>query len=335
MTESDTHIPNLEERFLQPKGWRAHHFESHGMRITFGSVFPEDSVPDAVVVCLPGLSEFTEKYYEVARTCLDMNLAFWVLDWPGQGRSDRYVKGTQKRHSQNFDIEVERLHDFILSYIKHSSVHPDVGRIPLAMLGHSMGANIGLRYLEKYPDTFECAAFSAPMFGIKRLNGVPFAGALLSILNIIMPKAFIYGGGNWHKRTREKSNDAHIFSHDPIRADVHDAWCDADPSLAIGSPTYGWLHHAAKSCRKIKSKQFLSHIKTECLITIAGKESIVDNFDAAHVASHLEHAHMLEFQDAAHEILMEKDDIRNKFFDEFKKLIQKTIIDKPETLKPF
>ena len=49
---TNTKIPkDLEERFTQPKGWRSHHFESNGMRIAFGSVFPEDSVPDAVVVC--------------------------------------------------------------------------------------------------------------------------------------------------------------------------------------------------------------------------------------------------------------------------------------------
>ena len=328
------HIPDLEERFLQPKGWRAHHFQSHGMRIKFGSVFPEDSVPDAVVVCLPGLSEFTEKYYEVARTCLDMNLAFWVLDWPGQGRSDRYIKGTQKRHGQDFEIEVERLHDFIQSYIKHSSVHPDVGRIPMAMLGHSMGANIGLRYLEKYPNTFECAAFSAPMFGIKALNGIPFARTMLSALNLVMPKSYITGGGDWHERMR-KGNAGDVFSNDPVRAAVHDAWCTADPSLSVGSPTFGWLYHAAKSCRLVRRKSLLSRIQTHCLITIAGQENIVDNYDIAHVAANIENANLLEFHDSAHEILMEQDSVRDKFFKEFHRLIEKTIIAKPETLKPF
>ena len=148
-------IPDLEERFLQPDGWRSHHFESHGKRITYGCVFPADSVPDAVVVCLPGLSEFTEKYYEVARRCLELNLAFWVLDWPGQGRSDRHLENRQKRHAEDFAIEVERLHDFVSGYIKPSSVHTDKGRIPLVMMAHSMGANIGLRYLAKYPDIFD------------------------------------------------------------------------------------------------------------------------------------------------------------------------------------
>ena len=325
---------DLEERFTQPKGWRSHHFESNGMRIAFGSVFPEDSVPDAVVVCLPGLSEFIEKYYEVARTCLGMNLAFWVLDWPGQGRSDRHLSNPHKRHGQNFDLEVDRLHDFILAYIKHSSVHPDVGRIPMAMLGHSMGANIGLRYLEKYPDTFECAAFSAPMFGIKTLNSIPFSGFLLSFLNLIMPKSYVTGGGDWHENMRTNNGFA-IFSHDEERNKIHEAWSNADSDLAVGSPTFRWLYHAQKSCKLINKQSFLSSIKTHCLITIAGKETIVDNYNAAHAAGHIENAQLLEFQNSGHEILMETDEIRDKFFTAFHKLIEKTIIERPETLKPF
>jgi len=326
--------PNLEERFCEPQGWRSHHFQSNGMRMSFGSVFPQDSVPDAVVVCLPGLSEFKEKYYEVARTCLDMNLAFWVLDWPGQGRSDRYIADSQKRHAQDFDIEVNRLHDFIMGYIKHSSVHPDKGRIPLVMLGHSMGANIGLRYLEKHPDMFECAAFSAPMFGIKALNKIPLSGVILSILNLLCPKSYIFGGGDWHKEMRNDNNFA-VFSNDEARSKIHDAWITSDLALAIGSPTFRWLYHAYKSCKFVQKKDFLSRIETPCLITMAGNETIVDNYDISNVTTHLRGAQILEFADSGHEIMMERDDIRDAFFQSFYALIEKNIITRPETLKPF
>ena len=71
MGNTQNNAPDLEERFLEPEGWRWHSFtrptQSGGRKIRFGSVFPKDSVPDAVVVCLPGLSEFSEKYYEMSR----------------------------------------------------------------------------------------------------------------------------------------------------------------------------------------------------------------------------------------------------------------------------
>ncbi len=159
--------PDLETRLTQPEGWRWHSFEHEGRKIRFGSVSPKDSIPDAVIVCLHGVREFSEKYFETARWCLDNNFAFWTCDWVGQGKSTRYLKNPQKRYNLSFNRDVEDLHAFIIGYIKHSSVHPDKGRIPMAMLAHSMGANIGMRYLAKYPDTFECAALTAPMIGIK------------------------------------------------------------------------------------------------------------------------------------------------------------------------
>ena len=327
-------IPDLEERFLEPPGWRSHKFFSHGMNITFGSAFPQDSIPDAVVVCLPGLSEFCEKYYEVARTCLDMNLAFWVLDWPGQGRSDRYLENPHMRHGDDFGIEVERLHNFILGYIKHSSVHPDKGRIPLVMLGHSMGANIGLRYLAKYPETFECAAFSAPLCGIQKLKRIPLSKFILKAFNKFSPTSYVYGGADWHETMRHNSEEV-VFSNDDIRNAVHAAWLQADPSLAIGSPTYSWLYHAQQSCEFVKRSSFLKSITTPCLITIAGKETIVDNDSIRYIADKIEGAQLLELPEAGHEVLMERDVFRDQFFKEFYKLIEKTVIQRPETLKPF
>ena len=56
--------PDLEKRFLEPEGWRWHHVKRGDRKLRFGSAFPKNSIPDAVVVCLPGLNEFCEKYFE-------------------------------------------------------------------------------------------------------------------------------------------------------------------------------------------------------------------------------------------------------------------------------
>ena len=110
--------PDLDDRFLEPEGWRWHHFTRENRNLRFGSVFPQDSIPDAVVVCLPGLSEFAEKYFEVARTVTRHNMAFWVLDWMGQGKSGRYLKNPHKRHSHGFQKDIDDLHYFICEHIK-------------------------------------------------------------------------------------------------------------------------------------------------------------------------------------------------------------------------
>lgn len=329
--------PELDERFLEPPGWRWHSFKREGRKIRFGSVFPKDTIPKAVVICLPGLSEFGEKYFETARTCLDMDLAFWVIDWMGQGQSSRYLSNPQKRHSNGFQHDVDDLHYFILEYVKHSCVHPDVGRIPVAMLGHSMGATIGMLYLHQHPEVFECATFTAPLFGIKSLEDMSPAmlHAASGLLSGLRGKSYVKGGGPWNAAAMRPSEGPDVLSSDPVRVNVHAQWFEAEPTLQVGSPTYGWLREAIKACSRILDPGFLNDIKTPCLLALAGKDTLVENSKIRSVAAALENGTLIEFEEAFHEILMEKDEIRDAFFKAFYAHIKEYIIDRPETLKPF
>lgn len=329
-------LPSLEDRFLEPPGWRWHKFKHKGCILRFGTASPANSIPDAVVVCLEGLSEFGEKYFEVARTCLDKNLAFWVFDWIGQGQSSRYLGNPHKRHSHGFHQDVDDLHALILGYIKHSSVHPDRGRIPLVMLAHSTGGNIGMHYLAKYPGIFECAAFTAPLLGLKAIRFLPgiLAQGLAGMLNLGFNSFYIPGHTDWRECARNNPIKE-MFSGDPQRRLVHNAWCLIDPSLQVGGVTFGWIYHAIKSCAELNRPGILESIQTHCLIALAGKDDFVDNGRILEAAARLPHAETIEFPESRHEILMEKDSIRSPFFDAFYTLIRERIINRPETLKPF
>lgn len=324
----------LEERFLEPPGFRWHSFNRNGRNIRFGSIFPKDSIPDAVVVCLPGLSEYGEKYYEIARDLQTKNLAFWVIDWMGQGASDRYLPNLFKRHSAGFHEDVEDLHYLVEEYIKHSSVHPDKGRIPLAMLAHSMGGNIGLRYLAKYPEMFECAAFSAPMVGIDKLTDYPqpLMLAVTGALNLFAPNAYAPSQKDWHNEMRPNVGKDQ-FSSDPVRGAVHEDWLRSNPALQIGGVTNRWLYEALKSCYSLQKS--IPKIRQDILIGVAEHEKIVSNRSIINAFDSAKSAQIILLDDAKHEILMETDSIRTIFMDGFMSLIDKTIIQKPETLKPF
>lgn len=323
----------LEERFTEPSGFRWHSFERNGRTIRFGSIFPKDSIPDAVVLCLPGLSEYGEKYFEIAHDLNNENLAFWVIDWMGQGGSGRYLPNIFKRHSAGFDEDIEDLHYLVLEYIKHSSVHPDKGRIPLAMLGHSMGGNIGLRYLARHPDMFECAAFSAPMVGIHNLTTLPKPLVMVTaaILNFA-GKSYAPGEKGWHENVRPKIGGDR-FSGDAKRGALHELWQRDNKHLRIGGVTNHWLYEALKSCYAVQ--QEIPAIHQDMLIGIAGNESIVSNPCIKKAFTAHAKTRLITFDHAQHEIMMETDNIRSAFLDGFKQLIRKTIIEKPETLKPF
>ncbi len=331
--DTETTQPDLEKRFTQPEGWRWHRFTRNDREIRFGSVFPQDSIPDAVIVCLQGVREFSEKYYEIARWCQDNNFAFWMIDWVGQGKSSRHLKNPQKRHSYGFDEDIEDLHYFILEYIKHASVHPDKGRIPMAMLAHSMGANIGLHYIRKYPETFECAAFTAPMIGIKAFRKIPNILILSATLmcKLLASGSYIPFGRDWEKR---KDND-YILSSDPIRCSIYDKWCESDQELRCGDITFGWVYEAQKSCIELQKPEIHKNIETPCLFALAGHEHLVDNKVAKSIIAGIKNTKTVEYPNSYHEILMEKNEIRDDFLKYFYTQVKENIIDRPESLKPF
>jgi len=334
MPNSDIPTPDtLSPRQHMPQGWRWHVFRNNkGQRLRFGTVSPRGSVPDAVVVGLPGLSEFSEKYFEVAHDLLDRNLAFWVLDWQAQGKSDRPCKNPHRRHAHSFDDDIDDLHFFLMEYVKHASIHPDVGRIPMVMLAHSMGGNIGLRYLMKYPGMFAAAAFSAPMCGIASLSKVPLALPITEVLNLLMGSSYIFGGRNWtpDARTDPKRN---VFSRDAQRAQVHNAWSVADPALRVGDVTFGWVYAAMQSCAALRHDLPLNPPEIPCLFALAGDDTLVDNTVTRDLAKHIKESTILDLPGSLHEILMEKDDIRNSFWAALEDMLKKHNI--RDQLKPF
>lgn len=311
-------MTELEPRFQQPEQWTWGTFERNNRSIRFGYASTKD--PKATIVCLHGLSEFSEKYFETAHWALKNGYNFYTMDWMGQGKSGRYLSDKNKRHSNGYINDVLDLAHFIDNHVPHTH--------PLIMLGHSTGANIGLRYLDMYPGTFKIAAFTAPLLGIAELKNMPsvLACGMAIIMNSLMWTAYVPGGKNWHQDLREGEN-GHMFSSDATRAAIHNYWCMKDPALQVGSPTYRWLHDAIRSCAYLEKT---SSIKTPTLFALAGDDKIVDNAAARRTITRIENAKTLELPGAQHEILMESDKYRDKFLSAFKDFIETL---EPETKK--
>lgn len=302
----------------------------------FGTVYPKSRIPDAVVIGLPGLTEFAEKYFEIANEFREKNLSFWVLDWQGQGKSARHLQDRQKRFSAGFSHDVEDLHYFIMEYVKHSAVHPDVGRIPLVMLGHGIGANIGMRYLNDHPDIFSCAAFTAPMFGLNALKHLPSSvnKLLFGLLKTPLGASYALGCSDW-QGDRSFGYSSSPFSSDPVRDKISDVWFSHDPDLQVGGVTYKWVYEALHSCACLQKKGFLESINIPCITSVSGIEKFVDNGAILSSIKRLSNCTLLDLPESRHDVLMERDAIRDKFMDAFYELIKTNVLDKPESLKPF
>lgn len=309
--------PALPPQFLAPRGWQTGTFThpQTGHTIHYGYVMPER--PSGVVVCFPGLSEFTEKYYETARDMLSRGLGFFCIDWAYQGRSTRNKEFPQRRHSDGFDVDLQDI-----SYWIDNIVRPKSRELPLILLAHSMGGNLALRYLSENPKSFSAAVISSPFLGIYN-----FSLHLKAFSFLIRPfrkwigMRYVPGGRDWHE-TMRKSDGTDIFSSDPVRDTIHNAWCKYDPALQVGSPTFEWVLNALGSCARLLAKGTIERIEIPTIIALAGNDKIVDNRFIRFAAARLPKGKLLELDGANHEILMERDIWRNALLAAFDKLLE-------------
>ena len=298
----------LPAQFQQPDGWEWGWFDgAHEGRLRYGHVQAQDAVAEIVV--LPGLSEFGEKYYELAHDFLPERLNFWILDWQGQGRSSRGLPDDRHRRiSHGFEHDLSDLNTWLENH-----VIPNTGGRPLILLGHSMGGHFALRYLHDHPERFRFAVICSPMIAIEGLKFFPDFSLppLLNVLASITPHSYIPGGSSYDPQLRYKLGEK-TFSHDMVRNKVHHAWTDYDEELQVGSVTFSWLHHAESSGRILRQEEFLQAISTPCLLFTGDEEKIVSNPEIVRASEVLPNCEFEMLSPAGHELLMETDSVRER-----------------------
>jgi lysophospholipase len=100
-------------------------------------------------------------------------------------------------------------------------------------------------------------------------------------------------------------------------------WSDAqalvarNPELRLAGPTWGWLKAANESMARVLSPGYAEAITTPVLVCGAGKDRIVLTPVEAAFAKRLPHGQYIAFEDSEHEILMENDSIRARFWQAF------------------
>jgi len=329
----DETLPNLDTRFLPPEHWQWEYFSRESKkgylrRLRYGYALPQnrDKPPKAIIMCLPGLGDFSEKYFETAHWALENGFGFFVIDWVGQGLSTRYLKNPHKRHSAGFDEDIKDAQDWLHNHICPHKKNSAGANTPIVMLAHSMGGHIGLGLLKQEQQFFKSAAFSAPMWGIKAVEFLPHKLALFLTrqLSAFGRTKYAPGGTDWNKIIRNFPGKD-IFSSDAQRGAVHNAWCLQNPELQVGGVTNGWLFEALKSCAKQRKPAWASDINIPISVAIAGKDKLVSNRDIRKVVSHLPRANIIELPNSQHEILMESDTIRDIFLEHAHRLFTQDI----------
>lgn len=271
----------------------------------------QGAVRRGACVIFNGQTEFLEKYGEVVDELAARGFAGASLDWRGQGGSARMLADPLKAHVGDFSEYDDDLKTFMDRIVRPITAEP-----PLA-LAHSMGAHILLRALHERPETFAAAVMTAPLL---RADTRGFPGWIVRLVCGMHNLAGLTAEWVWGMKERDPlritfednrvTSDRERFSRTrEILTGQHD--------IRLAGPTWGWLEAAYRSMSPMMAPGYAEAITTPCLIFGAGRDRIVKTDAVRDFAQRLPRATYVEFPEAEHEILMESDAIRARFWSAF------------------
>ena len=265
------------------------------------------------VIVAPGRTEFIEKYFEVIRELQGRGFAVFCIDWRGQGLSGREVVKAVKGHITSFDDAVNDL-STALKLLTHKLPRPHIG------LAHSMGGAILLRALQTRRVELDAAAFSAPMWGIPKLDATSKKYARFMV-SVGAGRMFAPGVETKWARENFKRNPV---TNDKARHDRCQGLVAEEPRLALAGPTIGWVAAAADTIEALRAPGAFAHLKMPILVATAKDEQLIDNASHDAVLEQLPDATHITL-DAKHEILMETDVVRAQFWAAFDQLTERVV----------
>jgi lysophospholipase len=290
-----------------------------GVRLRYAYWRPASGQTRGTVCVFHGRREFIEKYFEVVGDLTSRGFAVAMMDWRGQGGSDRLLKNPHKGHVRSFAD-----YDRDLIRFMQDVVLPDCPP-PYFALAHSMGGNVILRALGE-SSWFDRVVCVAPMVSL-RAAFLPW-----SVAEPLVTATSLLGGGRFYiPGGGDKALENLPFRNNPLTGDRRrfertQAILAAHPQLAIGSPTIGWVAAALKAMAALQSAEFNTDIKVPVLIAVAAFDRVVSNIAIGELANRLPAGGNVFLDEAHHEILMERDIIREQFWAAFDAFVPGTVV---------
>ena len=265
--------------------------------------------PRGTVIVCPGRTEFIEKYFEVGRELQAMGFAVLIIDWPGQGLSERLLDDTKKGH-------IDRFETFMGALAKGLEKLDDRLPRPYVSLAHSMGGAIALAAIAQGLVKVDAAAFCAPMWGLKsKFFGMSY---------LVWAMRATGRSGNYAQQPGPAETfETNIVTHDKRRWQMQRDLCDAAPELELGPVTWGWLDASLNILSTFGKAKALNAVTIPVFVASAAEEKLVDNASHTAVCARLPDCEHVTIDGALHEILMETDERRAEFWEGFQRLLQR------------
>jgi len=258
----------------------------------------------------PGRAEFIEKYFEVVSDARERGFAVAMIDWRGQGLSQRMLGDRNKGYVRSFADYDTDLETFVKEIVL-----PDCPP-PLFALGHSMGGVVLLRAAHRGRRWFDRMVLSAPMIalaGRAASRGAKITARTLRYLGL--GGAYVPGGGATPVAARPFIGNP--VTSDPVRYERTAAIVEAEPELGLAAPTVAWVDAAFRAMAELAEPRYPTSIRQPLLILAAGQDDLVSTPAIGEFAQRLRAGAHLVISGSRHEILMERDRFRLQFWAAF------------------
>lgn len=107
------------------------------------------------------------------------------------------------------------------------------------------------------------------------------------------------------------------LTSDRTRHERFRALQSAAPNATIREPTYGWIRAATEAMDDLHRPGRFARLKTPTLIVSAGNDHLVRSSDHRLLAGQSPLIDCVTIDGALHEIMMEREEIRNRFWQAF------------------
>jgi lysophospholipase len=267
------------------------------------------------VCLLQGRGDFIERYFETMEDLRQRGFAVATFDWRGQGGSQRRLRNRLKTHIKHF-----RKYDDDLASFVSKVLMPDCPP-PYYALGHSMAGCVLIRNLRRHA-WFSKVVLTAPMFDIKTTPWPPRLAKVIVYLLSFIGLGRIFVPGQRHRPIALKDFPGNKFTSDLGRFTRDVRTTELAPELGVGAPPIGWVKGAYEAMREALSPPRKSIVRVPVLVVAADIEEITST-EACHALSAKEPSVVTVSVDySRHEILMERDHVREQFWAAFDAFIE-------------
>jgi len=272
------------------------------------AAFKPDEPARGTVALFQGRAEFIEKYFETIGDLLERGFEVTTLDWRGQGGSARELSDPRKGHIDDFAQYQRDLAALIARMDRLECPRPWFA------LAHSTGASILFEYAHSGGDAFQRLVATAPLvdvYGLRFPRGARWLADSLDMLGL--GGMFIPGG----KPASMLQFEGNLLTSDRNRLGRNLAVLGKAPALAVGDPTIGWVNSAFRQMQRFAQRDYTHDWRLPTLIVVPGQDRLVSSVATERFAQRLDLAQLISIPASRHEVLMERDPLREQFFAAF------------------